>query len=474
MGEIFINYRRDDTAGEARALFNELREKVGADAVFMDVDNIALGRDFREVLTERLATVDVMLALIGTEWTQAKDKAGRRRLDDPNDFVRREIRAALQRNIAVTPVLLKDATMPAEADLPEDIRALAFRNAFELTHSRWSSDVSELIHRLGLIPLAAPAAAPATAPAAPRPAPAAATPTPISIPMPTPTPMPAATSRSQSTLGPIAAVVAVLIASAGGYWYYQGEQAKEAALKQAQAEAEQARQAAEAKLVEARAQAASQAERQARLEQERIAAQKEAAAAKQLADARLAESQRAAAARQEADAQRAADARQRAEAQRIADARQAADQAARDKATVAALAAAKDAQATGTKPASTPSEADTQARVMADVKAGKWVGSVSIGLGDYALWKSLSWTQLDGGAAIAPCTVWSRTFNNDDRARFLVSCLGASAYFNRTGMPVGRRAAQNYWNVYCGQLATTMKLVGDDRDRLIAVCSRFR
>jgi hypothetical protein len=78
MGEIFINYRRDDTAGEARALFNELRERVGDNAVFMDVDNIALGRDFREVLTERARDwLTVMLALIGINWLDAKDKSGR-------------------------------------------------------------------------------------------------------------------------------------------------------------------------------------------------------------------------------------------------------------------------------------------------------------------------------------------------------------------------------------------------------------
>ena len=220
MGEIFINYRRDDTAGEARALFNELREKVGDDKVFMDVDNIALGRDFREVLTERLATVEVMLALIGVNWLDAKDKSGRRRLDDPNDFVRREIRAALQRNIAVTPVLLKDATIPAEADLPEDIRALVFRNAFELTHSRWGSDVNELIHRLGLV--APPAAAAGTPPPSAEPRPTT----------PAATPSTASAGRFRAPLGVVAAIVGVLVAGAGGYWYYQGEQGREAGLRQ--------------------------------------------------------------------------------------------------------------------------------------------------------------------------------------------------------------------------------------------------
>jgi hypothetical protein len=116
----------------------------------MDVDSIALGQDFRRVLTERLESCDVMLALIGPGWLDSKDGAGRRRLDDASDFVRQEIAAALKRNIPVTPVLLQSAQMPSPERLPDDIRELVYRNGFELSHSRWESDVSEMIKRLGL------------------------------------------------------------------------------------------------------------------------------------------------------------------------------------------------------------------------------------------------------------------------------------------------------------------------------------
>jgi hypothetical protein len=80
MGSIFINYRRGETAGEARALFNELAATLGKDSVFMDVDNVTLGRDFRQVLHDRLASCDLMLALIGKDWVDAKNPSGRRRL----------------------------------------------------------------------------------------------------------------------------------------------------------------------------------------------------------------------------------------------------------------------------------------------------------------------------------------------------------------------------------------------------------
>jgi hypothetical protein len=151
MRVVFISYRRDDTAGEARALYKDLVASLGADSVFMDVDNIALGRDFREALQERLESCDVMLALMGDEWLDTKSASGKRRLDDPDDFVRQEIAAALKRNIPVTPVLLQGVQMPSADDLPEDLESLAYRNGFEIRHRRWESDVQEMIVRLGLV-----------------------------------------------------------------------------------------------------------------------------------------------------------------------------------------------------------------------------------------------------------------------------------------------------------------------------------
>lgn len=150
MGSVFISYRREDSEGQARALFQDLVARLGRGAVFMDVDSIALGRDFREVLQERLATCDLMLVLIGRDWLSGKDSSGRRRLDNPADFVRLEIAAALKRKIPTTPLLLQGAKMPAAEQLPENISELAYRNGFELSHNRWDSDVQELMKRLGL------------------------------------------------------------------------------------------------------------------------------------------------------------------------------------------------------------------------------------------------------------------------------------------------------------------------------------
>src|SRR5260370_25030879 len=150
MSTVFISYRREITAGEARALFNELLGKLGENSVFMDVDSIALGRDFRGALQKTLESCDLMLVLIGRDWADVKDEEGRPRLHNPGDFVRLEIEAALNGDIVVTPILVQGAHMPAPEQLPAEIRDLVYRNGFELSHNRWESDFAEMTRRLNL------------------------------------------------------------------------------------------------------------------------------------------------------------------------------------------------------------------------------------------------------------------------------------------------------------------------------------
>ena len=139
---IVISYRRDDSAGHAGHLYADLRPKFD---VFMDIDNIPPGSDFAEVIHDAIADCDVMIVLIGQSWLTATDRKGRRRIRKADDFVRLELEAALKSEIKVLPVLVEGAEMPSSEDLPTSVRALARRNALEISDRRWSVDVGELI-----------------------------------------------------------------------------------------------------------------------------------------------------------------------------------------------------------------------------------------------------------------------------------------------------------------------------------------
>lgn len=114
----------------------------------MDVAAIEPGRDFRKAIDQSVANCSVLLALIGRDWVDSKDNMGNRRLDNINDFVRMELASALRRDIPVIPVLVRGAKMPSAEQLPADLKDLHYRNAVELTHARWKSDVHVLIQAL--------------------------------------------------------------------------------------------------------------------------------------------------------------------------------------------------------------------------------------------------------------------------------------------------------------------------------------
>jgi hypothetical protein len=175
---IFISYRRDDSAGYAGRLYDRLAAHFGVDRVFMDVEGIEPGTDFVVAIEKAVASCRVLIVLIGDEWLEATDAAGRRRLDDPHDFIRLETRAALARDIRVVPVLLDGAAMPRADALPEDLQALVRRQAVELTHKQWDATSGELIRTLEKIL--------ATGTPEDTPAPPAQAPTPTIMPTPPP------------------------------------------------------------------------------------------------------------------------------------------------------------------------------------------------------------------------------------------------------------------------------------------------
>jgi hypothetical protein len=146
--KVFISYRRDDSAGHAGRVHDRLEREFGRDLLFMDVDAVPLGVNFVTVLSEEVAKCDVLLAVIGPNWLNARDEDGSRRLDNPHDFVRIEIGAALQRSIPVIPILLDGAKVPKANQLPKELEELSLRNGLDIRHASFHNDVDRLIRGL--------------------------------------------------------------------------------------------------------------------------------------------------------------------------------------------------------------------------------------------------------------------------------------------------------------------------------------
>ena len=141
---IFISYRRDDSRGYAGRLQGDLSRRYSDEHVFRDVE-IPPGADFGEYITGLVNKCNVVLAIIGPGWLDARDREGERRIDKPDDWVRLEIEQALARDgVEVIPVLVDGARLPPREELPESLLALRRRNAFELSDRRWDYDVSQL------------------------------------------------------------------------------------------------------------------------------------------------------------------------------------------------------------------------------------------------------------------------------------------------------------------------------------------
>ncbi len=141
---IFISYRHADSAAYAGRLYDRLKDRYGDERIFRDLE-MDVGIDFVERIDATVGSCAAMLVVIGPRWLDARDAAGHRRLDDPDDYVRVEVSGALRRSIRVIPVLVGDATMPSKNELPDALMGLARRNALELSDSRWDYDVSRLL-----------------------------------------------------------------------------------------------------------------------------------------------------------------------------------------------------------------------------------------------------------------------------------------------------------------------------------------
>ncbi|MEM6625099.1 MAG: SUMF1/EgtB/PvdO family nonheme iron enzyme [Pseudomonadota bacterium] len=153
MSKIFISYRRDDSQWQTKSVYEALAKVVDDPKVdiFYDLDSMTVGLNFKQQIDMTVAQCDMVLAMIGRNWLNAADPdTGKRRLDDPRDFVRAEIAAALKRDIPVVPVLLDGVAVPEADELPEDIRELSMRHGVKLRADSFDNDVGVLIRGLNI------------------------------------------------------------------------------------------------------------------------------------------------------------------------------------------------------------------------------------------------------------------------------------------------------------------------------------
>ncbi|NJM95844.1 MAG: SUMF1/EgtB/PvdO family nonheme iron enzyme [Phormidesmis sp. RL_2_1] len=151
-GSIFISYRRSDTIAETGRIYDRLVREFSREQIFKDVDDIPFGVDFAEHLEHAVSQCQILLVIIGKTWITTTELDGTRRIDNPDDFVRIEIEAALKRNIPVIPLLLEGVSMPRRSQLPESLHLLARRNGTTIGHDpRFHTDMDRLIK--GIQPL---------------------------------------------------------------------------------------------------------------------------------------------------------------------------------------------------------------------------------------------------------------------------------------------------------------------------------
>ncbi len=148
MADIFLSYRRQDSQSATGRLADHLEARFGATRVFRDHESIVAGEDFADAIRRSVEAATVLLVIVGPRWLSAVDAAGSRRLDDPKDFVRLEVELALASDVAIVPVLVEDASMPAAHDLPPSLAEFARCQAVELSETRWRYDADQLVAAL--------------------------------------------------------------------------------------------------------------------------------------------------------------------------------------------------------------------------------------------------------------------------------------------------------------------------------------
>ena len=145
---VFISYRRADSSAASRWLYAAIQRTFGPDSVFMDTEAIRVAAEWPKAINRSLQQASHLIAVIGTQWLRVTDDYGRRRIDRDDDWVRKEIRHALQKRKRILPIVLTPNGMPRAEALPDEIQRLGYVQPFELRSDRWETDLSLLVGEL--------------------------------------------------------------------------------------------------------------------------------------------------------------------------------------------------------------------------------------------------------------------------------------------------------------------------------------
>lgn len=135
--QVVISYRREPTLPTASRIYDHLKLRLGPKRVFMDHSSIHVGEDFMTTIEKAIVNASVVLAVIGPGWAAA--------LGRPDDYVRRELETANRHGVAILPVLVDGARMPAPGELPEHLASIVETNAASVRHTDFEIDMDELV-----------------------------------------------------------------------------------------------------------------------------------------------------------------------------------------------------------------------------------------------------------------------------------------------------------------------------------------
>ncbi|MGR7025559.1 4a-hydroxytetrahydrobiopterin dehydratase [Geodermatophilus sp. URMC 62] len=144
----FVSYRRDDASAEAGRIAQAVRESFGRNQVFLDTSGIEAGERWPDELQKALRDANVLITVIGPDWLRLGDEYGTRRIDEPNDWVRREVEEFLQAKKKIVPVYVR-GSKPFPADkVPDTITGFASIQGLELRRDYWDHDIKLLLSLL--------------------------------------------------------------------------------------------------------------------------------------------------------------------------------------------------------------------------------------------------------------------------------------------------------------------------------------